>query len=253
MKEQDQYLSVIKFPAFVSLSLIILSAIYVFFFVNAFSDIKPGLSTAETLIFSFLLAFLLILVAVWVATLMSTHARIKARWLQRLSKWMLTHWFFGLASALNTIAFSSRASLIESFLNFNNETVLTDQKDVRNSAILVLLPHCLQKADCQIRITSDIVNCEECGGCDIATIKRLVSDQQVDAAVATGGSLARKLIADKKPNVIVAVACHRDLIDGVRDAWIFPVYAVLNERPKGPCHETTVSVADIEFAIKRFK
>ena len=71
--------------------------------------------------------------------------------------------------------------------------------------------------------------------------------------MATGGSLARKLIQDKNPNVIVAVACHRDLLDGLRDAWRYPVYAVLNERPNGPCHETTVSIASIEFAIQIFK
>ncbi|MDZ4181635.1 MAG: DUF116 domain-containing protein, partial [Candidatus Cloacimonadaceae bacterium] len=74
----------------------------------------------------------------------------------------------------------------------------------------------------------------------------------VFAAVATGGSLARKLITDQRPDVIIAVACHRDLVDGVRDAWQFPVYAVLNERPNGPCFETTVSLSTIEFAIKKF-
>jgi hypothetical protein len=52
--------------------------------------------------------------------------------------------------------------------------------------------------------------------------------------------------------VIIAVACHRDLTDGVRDSWRYPVYAVLNERPKGPCFETTVSASTIEFAIKKF-
>jgi hypothetical protein len=71
--------------------------------------------------------------------------------------------------------------------------------------------------------------------------------------VASGGSLARKLIADNHPDLIIAVACHRDLTEGVRDAWQFPVYSILNERPKGPCFETTVSLKAIEFAINRFK
>ncbi len=251
MKEQEQYLSVIKFPAFVSITLIVLSAAYFGLLYHALQ--KPGLSNSETLIFGFLLLVLLFLVGSWALTLMSTHLRIKPRWLQRLSKWSLTHVFYSLARFLGAITFTQPGTLIESFLNFNNETVLTDQQDVRNSNILILLPHCLQKEDCNIRITTDIINCEECGGCDIATIKKLVSAQAVDAAVATGGSLARKLIADKQPDVIVAVACHRDLVEGVRDAWNYPVYAVLNERPKGPCHETTVNLASIEFAIKRFK
>lgn len=251
MKEQEQYLSVIKFPAFVSISLIILSLIYAGFLANAYR--QTGLSSTESVVFSLILALLLLLVAGWLLTLRSTHARIKTPWLQRLSKWLLIHVYYNLAKALAYATFSNKSTLGESFLNFNNETVLTDQKDVRNSKIMVLLPHCLQKADCHVRITSDIINCEECGGCDIARIKKLTEDHQVFAAVATGGSLARKLIIDHRPDVIVAVACHRDLVDGVRDAWKFPTYAVLNDRPKGPCFETTVSLASIEFAIKRFK
>ncbi len=251
MKEQEQYLSVIKFPAFVSISLIIQSAVY-FIFLYAGMQ-KTGFSTFESLIYTLLVFIILFQVFIWAVTLMSTHLKITTKWLQRLSKWMLLHWFYYLAKVLGVITFSSKCSLSESFLNFNNECVLTDQENVRNSSILILLPHCLQKEDCPVRITTDIVNCEECGGCDIATIKKILASHNVDAAVATGGSLARKIIMDKKPDVIVAVACHRDLVDGLREAWRYPVYAVLNERPKGPCRETTVSIPIIEFAIKRFK
>ncbi len=252
MKDQDQYLSVLKFPAFVSLSLLIISAAYlglVYFMLQ-----KPAtVSHSGRVLLIVLLIAIVFMVLTWVLTLMSTHTRIRARWLRRISKWMLVYVFYSLAHGLGLITFSSQNVLTESFLNFNNEIVLTDQRDVHDSNILVLLPHCLQKDDCTVRITSDIINCEECGGCDIAAIKQLVIAQNVAAAVATGGSLARKLITDHKPDVVVAVACHRDLLDGLRDAWSHPIYAVLNERPNGPCHETTVSIASIEFAIKKFK
>ena len=252
MKDQDQYLSVLKFPAFVSLSLLIISALYICLVYFILQDQVTEPHLVRGLLIA-LLVVIVFMIFTWVSTLMSTHIRIKPRWMSQLNKWMLNHVFYPMACALGTITFSSKNVLTESFLNFNNEIVLTDQKNVRNSNILVLLPHCLQKDDCTVRITTDIINCEECGGCDIATIKKLIEQQQVEAAVATGGSLARKLIQDKNPNVIVAVACHRDLLDGLRDAWRYPVYAVLNERPNGPCHETTVSIASIEFAIQIFK
>ncbi len=252
MKDQDQYLSVLKFPAFVSLSLLIISAIYLG--LVYFLQWKPTtVPYSISVLLVVLLVVIIFLVAIWVLTLMSTHIRLKPRWLRQISKWMLVHVYYPLARTLGVISFSPKTILTESFLNFNNEVVLTDQRNVRNSRILVLLPHCLQKDDCTVRITTDIIRCEDCGGCDISTIKKLVAEQQVEAAVATGGSLARKLIKDKKPDVIVAVACHRDLLDGLRDAWRHPVYAVLNERPQGPCHETRVSVASIEFAIRKFK
>ena len=251
MKEHNPYLSVIKFPAYVSLSLILFIAVYVLFLVGALK--QTVVSTPQSVMLGVTLIILLLLVATWSITLMSTHIRLRVKWLQKLSKWMMLHFYYSLAKGLAIITFTDKCDLYESFLNFNNETVLTDQHDVRNSNILVLLPHCLQKDSCTIRIATDIVRCEECGGCDISRIKKLVDEQNVDAAVASGGSLARKLIKDKNPDVIVAVACHRDLVEGLRDAWMYPVYAVLNERPQGPCHETTVSIPSIEFAIKRFK
>jgi len=251
MKAQEQYLSVIKFPSFVSLMLIILGLLLAWVIFIAYRGIWPTKWVSAVLVVCFVTMVFLVLM--WIVTLRSTYIRIRTRWLQKLSKWMLIHVFYNLANFFRIITFSNRNVLTESFLNFNNETVLTDQLDVRNSNIMLLLPHCLQKSDCPVRVTSNIFNCEECGGCDIAGIKRMAAEHQVKAALATGGTLARKLLQDYKPNVIVAVACHRDLLDGVRDAWHLPIYAVLNERPKGPCFETRVNLASIEFAIQRFK
>ena len=141
----------------------------------------------------------------------------------------------------------------ESFLNFNNEIVLSAAKNINHTNILLLLPHCLQNSQCKIRITANINDCASCGKCDIAELKALAERLNVKAAVATGGSLARKIIRDVMPDVIVAVACHRDLTDGVRDAWRFPIFGVLNERPNGPCIETCVSLHTIEFAIRKFQ
>ncbi len=134
----------------------------------------------------------------------------------------------------------------------NNEIVLTNHQGTHHDKVLLLLPHCLQSSQCKIRVTGDIINCEECGACDISKLKAYSQQDRVHAAVASGGSMARKLIQDVQPSVIVAVACHRDLVEGTRDAWMLPVYAILNERPNGPCFETTVSMSTIDFAIKKF-
>jgi hypothetical protein len=43
----------------------------------------------------------------------------------------------------------------------------------------------------------------------------------------------------------VAVACERDLVSGIRDAWPLPVIGLINERPEGPCVNTRVDVAGV--------
>jgi hypothetical protein len=247
---KHHYFSVIKFPVLVSLSLIIL--VLAFAGIGWQSYRQLGLSRLEAIIFASVFVILLLLIIFWVINLMSTHRRIRPLWLRNIAHWMLIHWYFNFARALNWISFGKRENLMESFLNFHNEIILTNHQGSHHNKILLLLPHCLQKEDCKIRITNDIISCEQCGGCDIAKLKDLAQDARVIAAVASGGSLARKLIKDKHPDVIIAVACHRDLVEGVRDAWRFPVYAILNERPNGPCFETTVSIASVQFALKKF-
>ncbi|MCK9309077.1 MAG: DUF116 domain-containing protein [Candidatus Cloacimonetes bacterium] len=247
---KEHYLAVIKFPMLVSLSLIILSIV---FFSLALSNYHHlGLSAMQTVLFTFMFIVLTVLVSTWILILMSTHQKIKPHSLRLYTTWMLFNIYFYLAKWLGKVFMVKKSTLQESFLNFNNEIILSNFMGIHSKNILLLLPHCLQNSECKIRITSDVIECAECGKCDIAKVKGVVDKYQVNAAVATGGSLARKLIKDNRPDVIIAVACHRDLTDGVRDSWRFPVYAVLNERPNGPCFETTVSVSTIEFAIKKF-
>lgn len=247
---KEQYLAVIKFPMFVSLSLILLSIIY---FSMAMANYHSlGLSPLETVLYTCLFILLTLLVSTWILILMSTHQKIKPRGLRLYTTWMLFNIYFYLSKWLGKAFLQKKGTMQESFLNFNNEIILSNFNGIHSKNILLLLPHCLQKSECKIRITNDIIECAECGACDIAKVKGIMNKYDVRAAVATGGSLARKLIQDSHPDVIIAVACHRDLTEGVRDSWRFPVYAVLNERPNGPCFETKVSVSTIEFAIRKF-
>ncbi len=248
---KEYYFIIIKFPLLVSLSIIIL--ITAFFGVALGSWFKLGLTNLELVMMVISSAILASLIFAWFLNLLSTQRPIKSKWLQIFAKWMLFNVFYYMAKWLGKLLFQKKLDIQESFLNFNNEIVLSAAAKISHTNILLLLPHCLQSSRCTVRVTSDINNCKDCKMCNISDIKALAHKHQVQAAVATGGSLARKFILDLKPDVIVAVACHRDLVDGLRDAWRHSVYAVLNERPKGPCFETEVSIKTIEFAILKFK
>ncbi len=247
---KKHYFAIIKFPMYVSLSLFILALVY--FIMALASYHRLGLSGWGTAAYTLLFIILVVLVSSWILILMSTHQKIKPKGLKLYTAWMLVNIYYYLAKWLSKLFLQSKQILQESFLHFNNEIVLTNFNGIHSQKILLLLPHCLQSSECKIRIVNDIIECEECGNCDIAKMKGIVNKYNVKAVVASGGSLARKLIIDTNPDVIIAVACHRDLTDGLRDSWRYPIYAVLNERPKGTCFETTVSTAPIEFAIKKF-
>ncbi len=71
-------------------------------------------------------------------------------------------------------------------------------------------------------------------------------------AVASGGTFARKAIKDQKPKAVVAIACYRDLFSGMRDMKKVPIIGVLNERPNGPCYNTTVQLCRVNQALDCF-
>lgn len=114
------------------------------------------------------------------------------------------------------------------------------------------MPHCLQNSLCTFRLTYNVNNCKRCGKCCIAGLLNLSDKYSVRLVIATGGTIARKIIKDCKPELIIAVACERDLTSGIQDAFPIPVFGILNERPFGPCIDTTVSPIQVELALKRF-
>ncbi|MDD3049626.1 MAG: DUF116 domain-containing protein [Candidatus Cloacimonetes bacterium] len=144
----------------------------------------------------------------------------------------------------------SREVIVREFLIINNEIVKKTNRVNKLCNLLILLPHCLQNSDCKIRITYNIDNCIHCGKCDICKLCKLKEKYSLKIFIASGGTIARKIIKENKPELIIAVACERDMLSGVRDVFPIPVYSVLNDRPEGPCFNTRVSVEKIENFIK---
>lgn len=138
-----------------------------------------------------------------------------------------------------------------SFVAVNNQLVLRSGWRAPPKNILILLPHCLQVDSCDVRITGEIGNCRGCGQCPIAGLLALGERHGVHLRVATGGTIARRIIVEQRPQLILAVACERDLTSGIQDAHPLPVYGILNDRPRGPCFNTTVDLAEVEKALGR--
>ncbi|WP_147819100.1 DUF116 domain-containing protein [Salidesulfovibrio onnuriiensis] len=145
-----------------------------------------------------------------------------------------------------------KKAIMLSFVSVNNELVLAEASRYDPKDILLLMPHCLQCSTCDKRLTYDINNCKRCGKCPIAGLLDLHDKYGVHLAVATGGTIARRIVVQLRPKLIIAVACQRDLSSGIQDTYPLPVFGVLNERPNGPCLDTTVDLELVEQALHRF-
>ena len=167
---------------------------------------------------------------------------------QRLRGIVIRYLFPGIIG-LGRLVGIDRDTLQQSFIALNNQLVRAKKLRVRPEQALILLPHCIQLFDCAIKITGDVDKCVRCGQCDIKGLAELARSRGVDIAVATGGTLARKLIVEKRPRFILAVACERDLTSGIRDSYPLPVIGVLNHRPNGPCFNTHIVLDEVAQAL----
>lgn len=142
---------------------------------------------------------------------------------------------------------------VRSCIQLNNEFILNIKKSKPITNIMILLPHCIQLHSCGMKLTSDIRNCKQCGRCVVGELIELSDGLKVDMFIASGGTMARQQIVVKKPDLILAVACERDLISGIRDVLPLKVLGILNKRPEGPCRNTTVDTARIAELINNLK
>lgn len=147
--------------------------------------------------------------------------------------------------------FKNKKDALQQFvIELNNKLVRAE--GIKTKRILILLPHCLQINDCDVRITNDIYNCKRCGRCNIKDLIQVAEDNKLKLFVATGGNLARRIVSDVRPEAVVAVACERDLSSGIADAYPLPVLGISNERPFGPCFNTKVNIEKVKEAIEFF-
>lgn len=171
---------------------------------------------------------------------------MKGRWLRALTLKVL-HPLLMLFTSFS----KERKEKVQGFLiNLNNRLVGLERP--KANRLLILLPHCLQINECDIRITQDIYNCKRCGRCQITNIIDIADSNNLRLFVATGGNLARKIVKDVRPEAIVAVACERDLISGIADSYPLPILGIINERPFGPCFNTRVSLERVRESVEFF-
>ena len=165
---------------------------------------------------------------------------------------VLLRLFLPFMESLGRVCGIGRTAGRRSFVKVNNELVLAEGVRVPAQDLLLLLPHCVQNSACRHRISPRPDNCQRCGACQIGPLLDLRDKLGFRLALATGGTIARRIVVECRPRCIIAVACERDLVSGIQDSYPLPVFGVLNERPHGPCRDTLVPLAAVEDALSRF-
>ena len=166
--------------------------------------------------------------------------------------WSAINLLFPVAVRIGRLFHFDKERVERSFIEVSNHLIRCRSITVVPNKLLILLPHCIQMETCPHKITRDVANCKRCGNCQVGDFLALAETYGIHLAVVTGGTLARRVIKNLRPQAVLAVACERDLTSGIQDVFPLPVIGILNQRPFGPCCNTRVDMAQVEIAVQNF-
>ena len=115
-----------------------------------------------------------------------------------------------------------------------NALALRRARKVDTGELLLLIPRCLSRGT-----LDDVLS--------------LAGRYGVPVFVATRGQLARRVIRERRPRAVVAVACERDMVTGLHDvAAKVPVLGLTMTLPAGPCKDAALDLPTLEKYLQAF-
>ena len=115
-----------------------------------------------------------------------------------------------------------------------NALALLRGRKVGKGEMLLLIPRCLSK--------------ETLDG-----VLGIAGKYGVPVFVATRGQLARRVIRERRPRAVVAVACERDMVSGLHDvAGKVPVLGLTMTLPAGPCKDAGLDLGRLEEWVRAY-
>lgn len=115
-----------------------------------------------------------------------------------------------------------------------NALALVRGRKVGQGELLLLIPRCLSK------VTLD-------------GVLGIAGKYGVPVFVATRGQLARRVIRERRPRAVVAVACERDMVSGLHDvAGKIPVLGLTMTLPSGPCKDAALDLGQLERWVRAY-
>ena len=129
-------------------------------------------------------------------------------------------------------AFAKRDWVEHAAIDIYNSLAARRGRKVGKGELLVLIPRCLSKQA-------------------LDGVLEIAGRYEVPVFVATRGQLARRVIRERRPRAVVAVACERDMMTGLRDvAGKLPVLGLTMQLPNGPCRDAAIDLNQMETWVR---
>ncbi|NCC52908.1 MAG: DUF116 domain-containing protein [Spartobacteria bacterium] len=134
-------------------------------------------------------------------------------------------------------------------IDLNNRITRARSVRVAPGHLLLLAPRCLQHTGCDHNLGPEMLHCQACGRCNIGELVALGRELGIICRMAAGGREALAFVKDERVRAVVAVACEKELFEGICASLPKPVLGVYNQQNNGPCRDTSVDMAAVRRAI----
>lgn len=136
------------------------------------------------------------------------------------------------------------------FVHLNN--LLTRLRVIRVAPenLLLLVPRCLQKDGCAQTLGETLDDCRMCGQCNVADLLAIRDEFGIRCSMAAGGREALAFVGAKNVKAVVAVACEKELAQGILAVFPKPVLGVLNIQSDRPCRNTRLDASLVRAAVR---
>lgn len=136
------------------------------------------------------------------------------------------------------------------FVRLNNWITRLRRVRVQPGNLLLLVPRCLQKNGCAQTLGETISDCKACGQCNVTDLLSIRDEFGIHCSLAAGGREALAFVRDPKVKAVVAVACEKELTQGILAVFPKPVLGVLNIQTNGPCRNTHLDPDLVREAVR---
>uniref|UniRef100_A9A8D2 DUF116 domain-containing protein n=1 Tax=Methanococcus maripaludis (strain C6 / ATCC BAA-1332) TaxID=444158 RepID=A9A8D2_METM6 len=132
--------------------------------------------------------------------------------------------------------------------DFYNKYYCEEFKKAKNKVLI--LPHCLRDLKCPGKLGPDGVECVFCGKCPIGKIVKVAEENGYKTYVVPGSTFLKRVLKEKKPDGVFAVACHNDMFHGMNSLSRknIPIQGQL--LMKDGCISTLVNVEELISRLK---
>ena len=84
-------------------------------------------------------------------------------------------------------------------------------KHVEPQEKIVVLPHCLRSTECEAKLESSGLVCNNCNRCVIGVIKNKAEEKGFQVFIIPGSTFLKKIIEKNNFKAVLGVACYQDL------------------------------------------